>query len=147
MKFIKEATVLLGCFLLAISLAHPAFGQQNKEQEMPLPPPEVAEEGHVYKVVEQMPKLKTKLEQLQLKLNYPDHARQAGIEGKVIVKFVVNKKGEVENPQVVQGLGYGCDEEALRLIKMAEFIPGKQHGKPVKVQDSLPITFQLQKRY
>lgn len=93
--------------------------------------------------VEDMPELKGDLVSLQKKINYPETARKAGIEGKVIVQFIVNEQGEVEKPQVIRGIGGGCDKEALRVVKEAEFIPGKQRGKPVRVQFSLPITYRL----
>ncbi len=71
-------------------------------------------------------------------------ASKAGIEGKVIIQFIVNEAGKVEDPRVIRGIGGGCDEEALRVVKQAEFQPGRQRGKPVRVQYSLPITFRLQ---
>jgi periplasmic protein TonB len=113
----------------------------------PLPEPEEPaeeEEEDFFVAVEDMPELKGGLAALQQKINYPDMARKAGIEGRVIIQFIVNESGEVEDPQVVRGIGGGCDEEALRVVKEAEFEPGQQRGKPVRVQYSLPITFQLQ---
>ena len=71
-------------------------------------------------------------------------ARKAGIEGTVNIQFIVNENGEVEDPRVIRGIGGGCDEEALRVIKNAQFEPGRQRGKPVRVQYSVPIRFQLQ---
>jgi TonB family protein len=95
--------------------------------------------------VEKMPELVGGLKSIQRKVNYPQMARQAGIEGRVIVQFIVNEQGDVENPQIIRGIGGGCDEEALRVVKQAKFNPGKQRGQPVSVQYSLPIVFQLQK--
>lgn len=111
--------------------------------EMPEEPPEEEEEDF-FVAVENMPELKGGLAGLQRKINYPEMARKAGIEGKVIIQFIVNENGKVENPQVIRGIGGGCNEEALRVVKQAEFEPGRQRGKPVRVQYSLPITFQLQ---
>jgi protein TonB len=91
-----------------------------------------------------MPKLKGGLASLQKKINYPDMARKAGIEGRVIIQFIVNEQGKVENPRVIRGIGGGADKEALRVVKQAEFEPGRQRGNPVRVQYSLPITFKLQ---
>ncbi len=112
--------------------------------EMPPPPENEEKEEDFFVAVEQMPKLKGGLSGLQKKINYPEMARKAGIEGKVIVQFIVNENGEVENPRVIRGIGGGCDKEALRVVKQAEFKPGRQRGKPVRVQYSLPITFRLQ---
>lgn len=111
--------------------------------QMPEAPPEEEEEDF-FVAVEQMPQLKGGLAGLQRKINYPEMARKAGIEGKVIIQFIVNEEGEVENPRVIRGIGGGADEEALRVVKEAEFIPGRQRGRPVRVQYSLPITFRLQ---
>lgn len=121
----------------------------DNQLELPDPPDEAKEkkeeEEEVFVVVENQPKLVGGLASLQKKINYPEMARKAGIEGRVYVQFVVNKKGRVENPRVMRGIGGGCDKEALRVIKQAKFRPGMQRGRPVKVQMSLPIVFRLQK--
>ncbi len=115
--------------------------------EMPPPPQEEEaveeEEEDFFVSVEKMPKMKTSLAELQKNMVYPDRAQKAGIEGRVIVQFVVNEKGEVENPKVIRGIGGGCDKEALRVAKMAKFEPGEQRGVPVRVQYTLPIMFML----
>ncbi|MFH5833035.1 TonB family protein [Halalkalibaculum sp. DA3122] len=100
-------------------------------------------EKEFFVVVEQMPELKGGLTSLQQCVNYPEEARRAGIEGRVIVQFIVNEQGNVESPQIIRGIGGGADEEAIRCVKTAQFEPGKQRGNPVRVQYSLPITFKL----
>jgi len=95
-------------------------------------------------MVEHMPKLKGGLEGIQKNIKYPDMARKAGIEGRVYVQFVVTPEGNVDNAEVVRGIGGGCDKEALRVVRNASFRPGMQRGKPVPVRMSLPIVFQLQ---
>ena len=104
---------------------------------------EVEEEEEFFVIVEQMPELIGGLASLQEKLTYPERAVRAHIEGRVYMRFIVNEKGEVENPIVIRGIGGGCDEEALRVVKMAKFTPGLQRGIPVRVQYSLPIIFKL----
>ena len=75
---------------------------------------------------------------------YPDQARRIGVEGKVFVQFVVDKDGSITDVQVIKGIGSGCDEEAIRVVKSApKWTPGKQRGRPVKVRISVPITFKL----
>lgn len=113
--------------------------------DVPEPPkePEEEDDEQVFVVVENQPELKGGIAGLQKKIEYPEMARKAGIEGRVIVQFVVNEQGQVVNPKVVRGIGGGCDKEALRVVKTAEFKPGMQRGRPVKVQYTLPITFQL----
>ncbi|MEX0595435.1 MAG: energy transducer TonB, partial [Candidatus Paceibacterota bacterium] len=61
----------------------------------------------------------------------------------VVVQFIIDEEGNVNDPVVVRGIGGGCDEEAVRAVSKAKFIPGKQRGKPVRVRYSLPVTFRL----
>ncbi|MFH5833554.1 energy transducer TonB [Halalkalibaculum sp. DA384] len=121
----------------------------NLQDKLEMPPPpdegqEEEEEEDFFVVVENMPQLKGGLAALQSCVNYPEMARKAGIEGRVIVQFIVNEQGQVENPQVTRGIGGGADEEAVRCVKQAEFEPGRQRGNPVRVQYSLPVVFKLQ---
>lgn len=113
--------------------------------ELPPPPPPAEEdtEETVFVVVEQPPVLVGGIASVQKRIKYPEMARQAGIEGRVIIQFVVTSEGKIENPEVVRGIGGGCDEAALEALKYAEFKPGYQRGRPVNVKYSLPITFSL----
>jgi len=77
-------------------------------------------------------------------LTYPDAARRSGIEGRVIIQFIVDENGDVQNPQVVRGIGGGCDEAAIQAIESVEWTVGRQRGRPVRVQFQLPIMFRLQ---
>jgi len=113
---------------------------------LPPPPPPKDDEPEFFVVVEQMPQLQGGIGQLQQKVNYPEMARRAGIEGRVTIQFIVNEQGRVENARVVRGIGGGCDEEALRVVSQARFVPGLQRGRPVRVQFSLPIVFRLTTR-
>ena len=82
---------------------------------------------------------------LSKNIHYPDAAREANIEGRVIVKFVVNEDGSISDVQVVRGIGSGCDEEAKRVVMaMPKWKPGKQNGKAVKVYFTQPISFKLE---
>ncbi|MEM6805209.1 MAG: energy transducer TonB [Bacteroidota bacterium] len=75
---------------------------------------------------------------------YPKTARDQGIEGTVFVRFVVNADGSVSGISVLKGLGFGCDDEAIRLIrKMPKWIPGEHNGKRVPVYKTMPIGFKL----
>ncbi len=81
---------------------------------------------------------------LQKSLKYPEQARRMNVEGKVFVQFVIDKDGSPSDITVLKGIGSGCDEEAVRVIKnMPKWTPGKQRGRPVKVRMSLPIVFKL----
>jgi len=112
--------------------------------DLPPPPAEEEEEEDFFVVVEQMPELIGGMAALQKNIRYPEMARKAGIEGRVIVQFIVNENGEVEDPRVIRGIGGGCDEEALRAVQTVKFKPGRQRGEPVRVQYSLPVIFRLQ---
>lgn len=117
------------------------------DEPLDLPPPPEGDgddDEDFFVVVENMPELIGGLAALQKNIRYPEMARKAGIEGRVIVQFIVNEKGEVENPRVIRGIGGGCDEEALRAVSNALFKPGRQRGNPVRVQYSLPVIFKLQ---
>lgn len=121
----------------------------NTTLDLPPAPPEQAKEEteaveeDFFVVVEQMPELIGGLASLQKEIQYPERAIRANIEGRVYVRFIVNEKGEVESPEGVRGIGGGCEEEALRVVKMAEFKPGFQRGIPVRVQYNLPVIFML----
>ncbi|MFC2124946.1 energy transducer TonB [Bacteroidota bacterium] len=84
-------------------------------------------------------------EYISKNLKYPAQARRMGIGGKVFVQFVVDKDGTLTNVQCIKGIGAGCDEEAINVIKNApSWNPGKQRGRPVKVQMIIPILFKLE---
>lgn len=78
-------------------------------------------------------------------ISYPDMAREIGKEGTVHVSFVVNESGNVEGIKVMRGIGYGCDEEVMRVInKMPKWKKGgKNAGHPVKVRFNIPVCFKL----
>jgi TonB family protein len=107
--------------------------------------PSKSGEGDYYVAVEDMPQLKGGLASLQQKVNYPKEAREAGAEGRVIVQFIIDKNGNVEDPTIIKGVHQSLDKEALRVVKQADFTPGKVKDKPVRVQFSLPISFKLSK--
>lgn len=101
------------------------------------------EDTDTFVIVEEMPELVGGLESIQENLTYPQLARDAGIEGRVIIQFVVDKEGAVQNPVVVRGIGSGLDAAALKAVESATFTPGIQRGEPVDVKMSLPVTFKL----
>lgn len=113
-------------------------------QAPPAPPEPDAKEDDYFVVVEKMPELIGGLTSIMQDIRYPEEARAAGIEGRVTVQFIVNEDGDVEDARIIRGIGYGADEEALRVVEQAKFKPGMQRGEPVKVQYSIPIFFRLQ---
>ncbi|WP_051189447.1 energy transducer TonB [Daejeonella oryzae] len=81
---------------------------------------------------------------LGLNLKYPQAARENNTQGKVYVGFVVEKSGQLSDLKIIKGIGYGCDEEALRVLKNSiAWTPGMIGGKPVRTSYTLPITFQV----
>ncbi|MGB4776554.1 MAG: energy transducer TonB [Daejeonella sp.] len=78
------------------------------------------------------------------KLKYPASARESKLEGKVYVSFIVEKNGDLTNLEVIKGMGNGCDEEAVRLLKSGPiWKPGIIDGKPVRTSFTLPVAFSL----
>lgn len=76
-------------------------------------------------------------------LKYPRQASRQEIEGKVYVEFVVSRNGEPSQIKVIKGIGAGCDEEAMRVVGLSRWEPGRQRGKPVKTKMTLPIHFKI----
>lgn len=120
------------------------------EPPPPLPPPAddapLVEEDQGPSFVEVpdiMPAPIGGLQSLQARIVYPEMARRARIEGRVVVRFIVDEIGNVTQPEVLVGIGGGCDEEAIRVIQLTQFTPGNQRGRPVKVRMSIPIRFRL----
>ena len=133
---------------------HPILKAQMESDSIP--------KGEIFKVVEEMPAFKgcesieDKLEQkkcadekmlqfIYTNIKYPKDARINGIEGMVVVKFVVEKDGSITNAEVVRDIGAGCGQEALRVVnKMPKWEAGRQRGRPVRVQFNLPVKFKLE---
>jgi len=107
-----------------------------------------ATEDEIFKVVESNPEFPggeaNLYKYLADNLEYPYEARELNISGKVWVTFVVEKNGSITDVQVLRGIGGGCDEEAVRVVKaMPKWTPGKQRGIPVRVQFVLSVKFTL----
>ena len=81
---------------------------------------------------------------IQENLAYPQEAKEKGVDGKVFVQFIVYKDGSLKSIRAIKGIGAGCDEEAVRVLKEApKWIPAKVMEKPVNTRMILPITFKL----
>lgn len=129
----------------------------------------IPEKKEIFKVVEQMPRYpgcdqiegdaatikkcadRKMLEFIYTHVRYPAKARQNGVEGAVVVSFVVEKDGSITNPKVIRNPGAGLGEEALRIVGMMadgeKWTPGKQRGQNVRVQFIIPIRFELNKEH
>ena len=114
--------------------------------------PEVVDEEvveqEIFQIVEEMPSYpggeRALLEYVAKNIKYPQIARETGIQGRVFVGFVVEPDGSVSNVKILRGIGGGCDEEAMRVIKsLPKWKPGKQRGKAVRVSYQIPVVFKL----
>ena len=119
------------------------------EEKLSIPPPKEKEiiieneEPTFFVAVEEMPQPIGGLSGIQQKIQYPEIAKRAGVEGKVYVRAFVDEKGNVVDAEIVKGIGAGCDEAALDAVIKTKFTPGKQRGRPIKVQVTVPILFRL----
>ncbi|MDX1666744.1 MAG: energy transducer TonB, partial [Saprospiraceae bacterium] len=133
----------------------------------PPPPPPEPKVEESFKVVEQMPRFpgcenisggdaekkacadRKMLEFIYSNIKYPAIARENGVEGTVVIQFVVEKDGTIQNANVVRDIGAQCGQEALRVVNLMNekglnWTPGKQRGRPVRVQFNLPVKFRLE---
>jgi periplasmic protein TonB len=122
-----------------------ATGGNLDTDEMELPEEAVDDGPFIY--VENMPEPIGGYDAFFKKLNklmkYPAIAKRNGTEGKVFVQFTILETGEITDLKVLKGIGSGCDEEALRVLALTRWSPGKQRGKPVKVKMVQPVYFAL----
>ena len=137
------------------SAGNPDGGDYIPDEPLPeQEPPEILVDGEPNKpkedqpfvFVEQMPAFRGVLQKyLAEQLEYPTIAKENGIQGIVVIQFVIDKEGKITNPFIAKDIGGGCGEEALRVVRsMPEWLPGKQRGVPVKVQMNLPVKFKLE---
>ena len=112
-------------------------------------PPKHVEENKVFDVVEQMPSFpggpQALLQYLNSNVKYPVVAQENGVQGRVVISFVVEKDGSVTDVQVAKSVDPSLDKEAQRVVKsMPHWIPGKQNGSAVRVKFNVPVAFRLQ---
>ena len=111
--------------------------------------PKAENPPEVLTVVEQMPEYPGGTDSLMAYLfrtiHYPIKAKEAGIQGRVVMKFIVDETGNVTNIEILKDIGFGCGEEVKRVLSSLpkRFIPGRQSGAAVKVYYSLPVKFTL----
>lgn len=132
-------------------------GIEARDVFIPPPPPkevavvkmEPAAEDEIFMGVEQDAEfpggMGALMKYLQKNVNYPAAAQRANVSGKVILQFVVERDGTVGQIIVLKSIGFGCDEEAVRVVKsMPKWSPGKQNGRAVRVWYTLPVTYTMQ---
>ena len=118
-------------------------------KEVPIKQEPPKEDNKVYDVVEEMPYFpggpSGLFDYLNKNMKYPTTAEENGIQGRVIVSFVVERDGSVTNTMIVKSVDSSLDQEAVRLVNsMPKWNPGKQNGSTVRVKYTVPITFKLQ---
>lgn len=127
--------------------------ENNQAVEIKYVPVEVEEEEpeeqQIFQVVEEMPEfpggMAECLKFISKNIKYPTIAQENGVQGRVIIQFVVNQDGSIVDPVVMRSVDPYLDKEALRVIKMMpKWKPGKQRGKAVRVKYTVPVTFKLQ---
>jgi protein TonB len=130
-------------------------GADVVEAFIPPPPEEVKivaiekpKEEEIFTAVEQNPEFPGGISEMYKflgnNIKYPASAQRANVAGRVFVKFVVEKDGSIGNVEVLKGIGFGCDEEAIRVIKsMPKWNPGRQNGKNVRVFYNMPVVYKL----
>jgi TonB family protein len=136
-----------------ILVIKPTTTQNNKKQNNDdFVPPTIDEEKNYendsmfYKMVEVMPEPYGGMAAILKKIGYPEEARNKKVEGIVKILTFIDRDGEVLDAQVVEGIGYGCDEVARLAILYHRFKPGLIKGQKVKVQMEIPIEFKLDKQ-
>lgn len=134
-------TVLTGIGIMAIIASCSA--QDSNEKDLAIPP------SQVYQQVDQNPEfpggVQALFNYLSKEIRYPQVAIENNVHGRVFVEFVVMSDGSINDVEVKKGVGYGCDEEAVRVIKaMPKWEPGHLEGKPVNVKFTLPIAFMME---
>ena len=110
---------------------------------------EPEKEEEIFQVVENMPEfpggMAELMKYLQKNIKYPTISQENGVQGRVIVQFVVNRDGSIVDPVVLRSVDPYLDKEALRVVStMPKWKPGEQRGKPVRVKFTLPVQFRLQ---
>jgi len=145
---LNKSTTAIGSF--DVKGNDEAGGEVLKAKEViaqPEPPKE--EETKVFDVVEVMPSFPggqaALFEYLSKNIKYPVVAEENGVQGRVIVTFVVERNGSITDVQVAKSVDPSLDKEAVRVVKsMPHWIPGKQNGSAVRVKFTVPVTFRLQ---
>ncbi len=134
-----------------IEIEFPEFTDPDEiiEEYTPIEEPDEVVENDVHIIVEKSASFRGGMGKfykwLGRKIKYPSQARRMGVEGKVFVEFVIETDGSLSNLKVVRGIGAGCDEEAIRILKTCpKWTPGEQRGRPVRQRMVLPISFRLQ---
>ncbi|WP_412060380.1 energy transducer TonB [Rubrivirga sp. IMCC45206] len=140
--FGPDSRVLWGARVYRESAPGPVGGVAPPAPPVPPAPPAVDVDG-VLDVAEVQPVLIGGLDGLQERVRYPELARRRGLEGQVVVQFVVDEQGQVVDPEAVRSPDDLLSEAAIQAVLGSRFTPGTQGGRPVRVRFTVPVTFRL----
>ena len=141
--------VISAIVLLVIVIAPARANAQDKREKTTQTRKDTATDDKVYEVCEQMPIFEggdaALLKYLRENLKYPDKTKDRGVQGRLVIGFIVEKDGSLTDVKVLRPVDIDLDAEVLRLVKgMPKWIPGRQNGKRVRVRYLLPIHICLQ---
>lgn len=146
---------MLGTYVVAATLIGTSAlfvagceSQVSKENEVVKTESKAGDNERIFTVVEEQPEYPggnaEMFKFLARNIRYPTRASKADVQGKVFVNFIVTSDGNIKDVKILKGIGFGCDEEAIRVIsKFPKWTPGKQDGKAVSVKFTVPINFML----
>ena len=135
--------------LLVIVFVPAGANAQNKKVKKTQTHKETATDDKVYEVCEQMPTYEggdaALLKYLTDSVKYPELAKKHGVQGRVVIGFIVEKDGSLTNVKVLRAVDRALDAEALRVVKgMPKWIPGRQNEQRVRVKYNVPVSFRLE---
>ena len=135
--------------LLVIVFAPARANAQDKKEKTTQTQKDTTTDDKVYEVCEQMPTYKggdvALLKYLTDSVKYPELAKKHGVQGRVIIGFIVEKDGSLTDVKVLRAVDRALDAEALRVVKgMPKWIPGSQNGQHVRVKYNVPVPFRLE---
>lgn len=131
------------------STIHQVIEAENAEDNVTPIEEEDFSKQKIYDIVDEMPAFPggdyELIKYIEENLNYPQDAMESGIHGRVFVKIIVEPNGSISSAKIIRGLGFGCDEEAIRVIEsMPNWKPGRKNGEAVRVNMAVPVNFKLQ---
>ncbi len=143
----RSASLVLAAIVMipVLILASCDFGETTRAEDEKVPGQDDSVPGFELSesTTESMPEPVGGIQAIYEGLKCPEAARRAGIEGRVVAQFIVDEEGNIRDPEIVRGIGGGCDEAVIDAIKAVEWRPGIQNGDPVSTRFSLPITFRM----
>jgi periplasmic protein TonB len=150
----KKSALLLTTFILLGACQEESVDLPNTEVENPsseieiIEVPDVEFEDEIFLVVEEQASFKggrsAWIKFVNENLRYPEQAKRMGIEGRVYLSFIVDKQGQIHDIKIARGIGAGCDQAALEMLKTSpEWMAGKQRGRDVNSRMQVAVTFKL----